>query len=74
MARTFASRKLYEQAQRLAQLGQLPFQHGDVIDALPGPMGRWTAMRDLRPVPRQSFRDWWRSRQAAHDASEEVRS
>ena len=74
MARTFASRKLYEQAQRLAQLGQLPFQHGDVIDALPGPMGRWTAMRDLRPVPRQSFRDWWRSRQPVHDASEEVRS
>jgi L-lactate dehydrogenase complex protein LldF len=74
MARTFASRTLYEQAQRLAQLGQLPFQHGGVIDTLPGPMGKWTAMRDLRPVPSQSFREWWRSRQAMQDASREVRS
>src|SRR2546422_875363 len=73
MARTFASRQLYEQAQRLAQLGQLPFKHGGVIDALPGPLARWTAMRDLQPVPRQSFRDWWRSREAPQVASEEGR-
>jgi L-lactate dehydrogenase complex protein LldF len=42
MARTFASRKRYEQAQRLAQLGQLPFVHGGVINALPV---RWRAGR-----------------------------
>jgi L-lactate dehydrogenase complex protein LldF len=63
MARTFAHPKLYEEAQRLAKLGQLPFVHGGSITALPGPLGGWTTMRDLPPVPNQSFREWWRSRQ-----------
>lgn len=74
MARTFASRQLYEQAQRLAQLGQLPFRHGGVIDTLPGPLGRWTVMRDLPSVPRQSFREWWRERQALPETGKEVQS
>ncbi len=69
MARTFASRQWYEQAQRLAQLGQLPFRHGGVIDALPGPLAGWTALRDLRPIPRQSFREWWRAREASRETS-----
>ncbi|HET9921366.1 MAG TPA: LutB/LldF family L-lactate oxidation iron-sulfur protein [Ktedonobacteraceae bacterium] len=72
MARTFASRQLYEQAQKMAQLGQLPFRHGGVIDTLPGPLGRWTAMRDLSPVPRQSFRDWWRARQTTREGMNEA--
>jgi L-lactate dehydrogenase complex protein LldF len=71
VARTFASRKRYEQAQKLAQLGQLPFVHRGVIDALPGPLAGWTAVRDLQPVPRQSFREWWRSREAPREASKE---
>jgi L-lactate dehydrogenase complex protein LldF len=67
MARTFTSRERYEQAQRLAQLGQLPFKHGGVIDWLPGPLAGWTAMRDLQPIPKQSFRDWWRTREAGKE-------
>ena len=71
MARTFASRKRYEQAQRLAQLGQLPFVHGGVINALPGPLAGWTALRDLQQVPRQSFREWWHSRETSQETGKE---
>lgn len=74
MARTFASRQRYEQAQKLAQLGQLPFKHGGVINSLPGPLASWTALRDLQPVPKQSFRDWWRSRKLPQEAEQEVGS
>ncbi len=68
MARTFMSRERYEQAQRLARLGQLPFKHDGMIDALPGPLAGWTALRDLEAVPKQSFREWWRSREADKEA------
>ncbi|MFL5653040.1 MAG: LutB/LldF family L-lactate oxidation iron-sulfur protein [Ktedonobacteraceae bacterium] len=74
MARTFASRERYEQAQRLAQLGQLPFIHHGVINALPGPLAGWTMLRDLQPIPRQTFREWWRSREAQPQTGEEVPS
>ncbi len=33
-----------------------------VISSAPGPLAPWTAMRDLFPVPKQTFREWWRSR------------
>jgi L-lactate dehydrogenase complex protein LldF len=33
------------------------------IERLPGPLAGWTAARDLKPVPGQSFRDWWRERE-----------
>ena len=58
----FADRERFERAQRLAQRGQWPLVHGGTISSLPGPLGGWSAMRDLRPVPKQSFRDWWRAR------------
>jgi len=64
MARTFANRKLYEEAQRLARLGQWPLVHKGTITSLPGPLAGWTAMRDLPSVPKQSFRDWWRANHA----------
>jgi L-lactate dehydrogenase complex protein LldF len=60
----FSNRRRYEAAQRLARIGQLPFVHGGKIDALPAKLSGWTTVRDLRPVPQQSFRDWWRERQA----------
>ncbi len=71
IARTFASRARYEQAQKLAQLGQWPLKRGDVIERLPGELGNWTITRDLPAVPAQSFREWWRERQQAQRIEEE---
>ncbi len=63
VAGIFRSRRRFEAAQRLARVGQWPFvRHGDVIQKLPGFLSGWTQVRDLKPVPRQSFRGWWRER------------
>ena len=61
LARFFATPQRYEQAQRLGRLGQGVFTHKGVIDYLPGLLSGWTTMRDLEPLPQQSFRDWWRA-------------
>jgi L-lactate dehydrogenase complex protein LldF len=63
LARVFANRRLYEAAQRAGRLGQWPLVRRGRIERLPGPLAGWTAARDLKPVPRQSFRDWWRERE-----------
>jgi L-lactate dehydrogenase complex protein LldF len=62
LARVFGNRRLYEAAQRGGRLGQWPLVRRGTISRLPGPLAGWTAARDLKPVPRQSFRDWWRER------------
>lgn len=62
MARVFAGRRRYELAQRVGALGSRPLTRDGRIRRLPGPLGGWTAARDLPAVPAQSFREWWRSR------------
>jgi L-lactate dehydrogenase complex protein LldF len=62
MARVFASRRLYEAAQRSGRLTQWPMVRNGRIQRLPGTLGGWTSARDLRPIPAQSFREWWRER------------
>jgi L-lactate dehydrogenase complex protein LldF len=62
MAKVFSSRRRYEIAQRLARTGQWPLARRGVIEHLPGPLSGWTSTRDIRPVPPQAFRDWWRQR------------
>ena len=62
MANVFSNRRRYELAQRLARAGQWPLARRGVIEHLPGPLSGWSATRDLRPVPPQAFRDWWRQR------------
>jgi L-lactate dehydrogenase complex protein LldF len=59
LARVFASRARYERAQKLARLGQLPLARKGTIKHLPGPLGGWTAVRDMKALPRQTFREWW---------------
>jgi L-lactate dehydrogenase complex protein LldF len=61
MARVFASRRLYEAAQKAGRLGQWPLARGgDTIHRLPGPLKGWTDTRELPAVPQESFREWWR--------------
>ena len=62
LARVFASRRLYEAAQRAGRLTQWPLVRDGKIQRLPGPLHGWTAARDLPALPPQSFRDWWRDR------------
>jgi L-lactate dehydrogenase complex protein LldF len=53
VARVFASRRLYVLAQRLGRLLQKPARR------LPGPLATWTRTRELRPLQRETFREWW---------------
>jgi L-lactate dehydrogenase complex protein LldF len=62
LARVFSHPRLYEAAQRAGRLGQGPLVRRGRITHLPGALGGWSAARDLRPLPKQSFREWWRSR------------
>jgi len=69
MARVFTSRRRFEAAQRLGRIGQWPFVSDGWIRHLPGMLGNWTAVRDLQPMPSQTFRNWWREREKEnHDA------
>jgi len=63
LAAIFASPRRYRQAQRWARRGQRLFVRGGWIERLPGLLAGWTIARDLAPIPQQSFRDWWRTRQ-----------
>ena len=62
MAKTFSDPQLYERAQRLARVGQWPLARGGNISSLPGRLAGWTKVRDLKPVPDQSFREWWKEK------------
>jgi L-lactate dehydrogenase complex protein LldF len=46
-------------AHRLGRVAQRPFVKGSSIRRIPGPLGAWTRTRDLRPLARYSFRNWW---------------
>ena len=52
----------WARALRLARLGRALGRGRDRIAALPPPLGRWTATRDLPLPQKQTFRDWWAAR------------
>jgi L-lactate dehydrogenase complex protein LldF len=60
-AASFALRtpKRLSVAQRLARIGQWPFEHDGKITSLPGMLSGWTAVRDMKAIPKESFREWW---------------
>jgi L-lactate dehydrogenase complex protein LldF len=61
--KVFGSASRFRAAQRMARIGLRPFTGKDGwIRSLPGYGGRWTMTRDLRGLPRQTFRDWWAER------------
>jgi len=74
VAYAFGNRSRYEHAQKLAQLGQLPFVHNGVIEQLPGMLAGWTGVRDLQKIPPQSFRAWWRAREKGQGERDEPKS
>jgi L-lactate dehydrogenase complex protein LldF len=68
-AAVLSDRRRYELAQRVGRAGSRPLARDGRIDRrLPGPLGAWTAVRDL-PAPGQTFREWWRARSAESQES-----
>jgi L-lactate dehydrogenase complex protein LldF len=53
VARAFGSTRRYKRAQRLARLFERQARH------LPGPLATWTRTRALKPLPKETFREWW---------------
>ncbi len=63
-AAAFVSGDRLELAQRLGRLGQLPFvAQSGFIEHLPLMLSGWTQSRDLAPLPKKSFREWWSERE-----------
>ena len=62
MALVFASATRLSIVEALAKIAQLPFVKEGAIPSLPGLSG-WTETRDLMPIPKQSFREWWKKRE-----------
>jgi L-lactate dehydrogenase complex protein LldF len=63
----FRSERRFRAAQRLGRIAELPLVRRDNkgegwIGWLPGVLGGWTQVRDLRAMPKQTFRDWLESR------------
>ena len=48
--------------QALARMAQRAFLRNGVIRSLPGLLAGWSETRDLPPIPKESFRDWWAKR------------
>ncbi len=64
LGRVFRSRRAYERAQRLARLAQRPLARDGWLRRFPpGPLRAWGRSRELPAVPRQTFREWWESRE-----------
>ena len=60
----FASASRFRLAQRLGRIGAQFFTDKDGwIRRLPSLGARWTLSRDLRGLPRQTFREWWAERE-----------
>ena len=59
VAWTFASARRLSLARRLGVQLQRPLVRAGAIRRLPPPLSRWTRTRNLKPIPRESFRSWW---------------
>ena len=69
MGKIFLSSRRFELVQRVGRVAQRPFRARDGwMHSLPGMAGKWTAARDLRALPEQPFRDWWRTRASASES------
>ena len=73
LARILATRRRYEAAQRALALGRLPLNSSRITRALPGPLAGWTTTRELPPIPEQTFRGWWATREQENAAMSDAR-
>lgn len=56
----FGSPRRFAAAQKMGRAAGLPLAAGTgVVRRLPPPLAGWTEGRDLRPVARETFREWW---------------
>jgi L-lactate dehydrogenase complex protein LldF len=63
----FARPAMYRLGQAFARLGQKMLVRRGWITWLPGMLGGWTSVRDLKAIPDESFRDWWSNRPKARN-------
>ncbi len=56
---TFGSPRRFAAAQRAGRAAELPLVRGGLVRTLPPPLAGWSEGRDLRPVARETFREWW---------------
>ena len=73
VASVFLSERRFRAAQRLGRIAEFPLTRKDGqgekwIGWLPSLLGGWTQVRDLRSIPKQSFREWWEKRGSKEDA------
>ncbi len=66
-AMIFRSERRFRAAQRLGRMAEWPLARKDAqgegwIGWLPGLLGGWTQARDLREMPKQTFREWFEQR------------
>jgi L-lactate dehydrogenase complex protein LldF len=70
VAQVFRSEAVFRASQKMGRLAELPLSRKDGqgvgwIDWLPGMLGGWTQVRDLRVMPKQTFREWFEEREKA---------
>ncbi len=63
----FRSERRFRAAQRLGRFAETPLVRRDGsgegwIGWLPGLLGGWTQVRDLKEMPKETFREWWEKR------------
>jgi len=59
----FSSSLRFSVAQRVGRIAQRPWiRRSGWIEKLPSVLAGWTRTRDLRPLPQQSFREWFHAR------------
>lgn len=49
-------------AQKLTRIAQWPLARNGTISKLPGFLASWSETRNMRAVPAESFREWWKRR------------
>ena len=64
---TLGSPRRFAVAQKAGRAAELPLGRGGLVRRLPPPLSGWTEGRDLRPVARETFREWW-GRERGEDA------